>query len=89
MKEVMMIDVINMIMMRERVMKIEVITMIMIRDRLLLVKMKGITIAIILRNLLMTTMTMMMTTPKWVEVIYLSHKSPVMKIVKHNLLHAH
>jgi hypothetical protein len=82
-KRVMILDtmnLVNMIMVREmvvmtiEVMTIEVMTMIMNRVRMLLTKMKGVEVAVILRHILkMMTMTMMMTTSKWVRVIYLSH----------------
>jgi hypothetical protein len=77
-KRVMILDtmnLVNMIMVREMVvMTIEVMTMIMKRVRMLLTKMKGVEVAVILRHILkMMTMTMMMTTSKWVRVIYLSH----------------
>jgi hypothetical protein len=78
-KRVMIVDsknLVNMIMVRERVMMIEVTTMIMKRVRMLLTNMKGVIVAVILRHLLkimMMMMMMMMTTPKWVGVIYLSH----------------
>jgi hypothetical protein len=69
------INLVNMIMVRERVvMMIEVMTMIMKRVRMLLTKMKGVVMPVNLRHILkMMTMAMMMTTPKWVGVIYLSH----------------
>jgi hypothetical protein len=70
------INLVNMIMVRERVvMMIEVMTMIIKRVRMLLTKMKGVVMAVNLRHILkmMTMMMMMMTTPKWVGVIYLSH----------------
>jgi hypothetical protein len=71
------------LMMRERVMKI------MMGERLLLMKMQRVTLALISRGLFMMMMVMtMMTIPRWVGVIYLSHHYPVMTIVKHHLLHA-
>jgi hypothetical protein len=63
-------NLVNMIMVRERVMMIEVMTMIMKRVGMLLINMNGVIVAVILINLL----RMMMTTPKWVGVIYLRHQ---------------
>jgi hypothetical protein len=71
-KGVMIVDMtnlVNMIMVRERVIMIEVMTMIMKRVRMLLINMNGVIVAVILINLL----RMKMTTPKWVGVIYLRH----------------
>jgi hypothetical protein len=51
-------------------------TMIMKRVWMLLTKMKGAVVAVNLKGPFMKimTITMMMTTPKWVGVIYLSHQ---------------